>query len=192
MSDKVCCIQGCGRTTAARGWCMRHYKRWRQHGDQLKVVIRTRNTSPCSIEGCHKVVAARGWCVNHYQLWKTYGSPYGSSRVEPSTEERFRAKVNTNGPESVSWDGAPLGSGCWLWTGKPAKNGYGVISVNNTDRYAHRLSYELHIGPIPDGLTIDHLCMVRLCVNPEHLEPVTRSENTRRELIIRHNKEKTA
>lgn len=67
--------------------------------------------------------------------------------------------------------------GCWLWIGCPKPNGYGVLRVGGKNVYAHRLSYELLVGPIPDGLTIDHLCGVRNCVNPAHLEPVTRGEN---------------
>ncbi len=65
---------------------------------------------------------------------------------------------------------------CWLWTGAKQTAGYGVLS----DRLAHRLSYERWKGPIPAGLTIDHLCRVRHCVNPEHLEAVTLAENVLR------------
>lgn len=71
-------------------------------------------------------------------------------------------------------------SGCWLWTGTVTYNGYGIFEVNGKKIRAHRFSYELHKGPIPDGLTIDHLCRVRCCVNPDHLEAVTMRENTLR------------
>jgi len=70
-------------------------------------------------------------------------------------------------------------NGCWLWTGF-SDHGYGRIGLGNTYLYAHRASYELHVGPIPDGLVIDHLCRNTLCVNPDHLEPVTAGENMRR------------
>lgn len=69
-------------------------------------------------------------------------------------------------------------SGCWVWTGKINRRGYGYAGPNN--RAAHRILYELHVGPIPDGLVIDHLCRNKLCVNPAHLEPVTPKENTLR------------
>lgn len=67
-------------------------------------------------------------------------------------------------------------SGCWLWVGHIIKEGYGRMAAIP----AHRVVYEAAIGPIPTGLDIDHLCRVRHCVNPAHLEPVTRSENLRR------------
>jgi hypothetical protein len=74
-------------------------------------------------------------------------------------------------------------SGCWLWCGALTKAGYGKISLGyreGKEVYAHRLSYETHYGPIPDGLVIDHLCRVTCCVNPQHLEPVTHKVNVRR------------
>ena len=69
---------------------------------------------------------------------------------------------------------------CWLWTGTKQKNGYGSFGFKGRTVRAHRWSYEFHVGQIPDGLHIDHLCRVRNCVNPEHLEPVTHAENMRR------------
>ena len=73
-------------------------------------------------------------------------------------------------------------SGCWLWTGGLEEKGYAVLCKPNWKghRAAHRFSYETFVGPIPDGLQIDHKCRVRSCVNPDHLEPVTSAENNRR------------
>lgn len=69
-------------------------------------------------------------------------------------------------------------SGCWIWLGSTnGKQGYGVVYFNRRMQLAHRLSYELHKGPIAQGLQIDHLCRVRLCVNPNHLEPVSARTN---------------
>ena len=77
---------------------------------------------------------------------------------------------------------APQSNGCWLWTGAPSTNGYGMFRLSNPRRllYAHRLFYELLVGPIPDGLEIDHLCRNRACQNPDHMEPVTSQINTLR------------
>lgn len=70
--------------------------------------------------------------------------------------------------------------GCWLIRSSESHGVYASVSVNNKGRLAHRLSYELLVGPIPDGHQIDHLCRRPLCVNPAHLEAVTPRENTQR------------
>ena len=69
---------------------------------------------------------------------------------------------------------------CWLWTKSFSPNGYGVMKIDGKNVKAHRLSYELFVGSIPDGLELDHLCRVRHCVNPAHLEAVTHRENVLR------------
>jgi HNH endonuclease len=74
-----------------------------------------------------------------------------------------------------------LATPCWAWR-NTSTQGYGYLSVGGVTIPAHRLSYELHIGPIPEGSEIDHLCGNRVCINPAHLEPVTRSENVQRAL----------
>ena len=75
-------------------------------------------------------------------------------------------------------------TGCWLWIGFLNPSGYGILNLRGRPTRAHRLSYEVHRGPIPPGLQLDHLCRVRCCVNPDHLEPVTNAENARRSPLI--------
>lgn len=83
--------------------------------------------------------------------------------------ERFMAKVNKQA------------DGCWIWTASICPQGYGKFVLPGRGAvYAHRVSHELFKGPIPDGLHVDHLCRVRSCVNPEHLEAVPSAENNRR------------
>ena len=70
-------------------------------------------------------------------------------------------------------------NGCWTWSGAKTVQGYGRFHLDG-NRHAHRVSYEIHKGQIPAGLVLDHLCRTPSCVNPEHLEIVTRAENNRR------------
>lgn len=76
-------------------------------------------------------------------------------------------------------------AGCWLWTGRKNNMGYGNMTLTpiagrGQVRLVHRIAYEHFVGPIPQGMQLDHLCRVRSCFNPEHLEPVTSQANTLR------------
>ncbi|PCC29858.1 hypothetical protein CIK76_05000 [Glutamicibacter sp. BW80] len=77
------------------------------------------------------------------------------------------------------WKSVQVTESCWLWTGA-LLDGYGIIGSNGTCLRVHRLTYEQLVGEIPQGLVLDHLCRVRNCVNPSHLEPVTIKENVLR------------
>lgn len=120
-------------------------------------------TRLCAISGCGRPHSALSWCNLHYQRYLAHGD----ALWEPPTHaDRFWAKVEKT-------------DSCWLWHGAlhaGGRTGYGWTG----SELAHRFAYESLHGPIPDSLTLDHLCRVRLCVNPNHLEPVTIAVNTLR------------
>ena len=71
-------------------------------------------------------------------------------------------------------------TGCWNWNLHCGQNGYGIIWFEGKNRYFHRISYQLYVGEIPDGMTIDHLCRNRRCANPDHMEVVSIQVNSQR------------
>lgn len=123
-------------------------------------------SASCSIDGCdrdnHMI---RGMCNMHYKRLRKRGEAGPPEPLVGTPEQRFQARIDKR-PD-----------GCWHWTGSLGSDGYGRLSVDGKNLLAHRLSYEFSVGPIPDGLVIDHLCRNRACVNPGHLEPVTHQTN---------------
>lgn len=88
----------------------------------------------------------------------------------PWLERQFWSRVDTTGP-------------CWIFTGSRSKN-YGLISFAGQSYPMHRAVWEQLVGPIPDGMHLDHLCRNTICCNPDHLEPVTPKENFRRGVCL--------
>lgn len=102
---------------------------------------------------------------------------------KPLTLTYFNGKLDHLAPilerlmRCVVYQDGPLPTQCWIRNTAPTPNGYTVVTVWKTPIKAHNLSYQIFVGAIPQGLELDHLCRVRACCNPEHLEPVTRREN---------------
>lgn len=125
---------------------------------------RPHNDSGCSVQDCAGKFYGRGFCHKHYWRFMRGYDPHSKSRMEKTEAERFEEKV-----ERITE------SGCWLWTGSLNNKGYGQFNGN----YAHRKSYEMHVGPIPEGMNVLHRCDTPSCVRPSHLWAGSQLENIR-------------
>lgn len=151
-----CAVEGCDGPSHTRGWCPAHYARWHRYGDPLGAP-EPRPSRTCTVAGCDKPYLAIGFCSMHWERNRKYGST--------ELPDRFWSKVEQRGDE------------CWVWHGSFTDEGYGQVTVNYKRTLVHRHAYEQLVGPIPEGLHLDHLCRNRGCCNPAHLEPVTCKEN---------------
>lgn len=123
----------------------------------------------CSVLGCDGKHYGRGYCRKHYMRDRTHGDPNMDARAQRTPiADRFWKKVAKS-----EW--------CWNWTGCRDGNGYGEIGTGGKRgvAFAHRVSYELHNGPIPEGMHVLHKCDNPSCVRPDHLFIGTHTDNMR-------------
>lgn len=188
---RTCTFEGCNRTLHGRGLCSSHLRQMGK-GQQLLPIGAPENMTrkqtgprsvrlrvakaarPCAVERCEAPVRARGWCATHYGRWMQHGDPLFVKQINNDDRARFSTKYVIDDI-----------SGCWNWMGTIDQRNYGRFDRGGRPQKAHRVSYEMHVSPIPSGLEIDHLCRNTRCVNPGHLEPVTGEENRRRALEAR-------
>lgn len=171
VAAQPCAIPGCDRRRSqADGLCKMHGSRRRRHGDPTVVRRGGRPSQTCSAAGCSERRAAHGYCRAHLYRWQRYGDPLTRPSFGNDWQARFWSHVTSVGQ-----------AGCWNWdTDTPyASFDYTADGVRHRNA-AHRLAYELEVGPIPEGLVLDHLCNNPRCVKPAHLEPVTQRENLER------------
>lgn len=186
MAEATCVIDGCDKPVFVkmRGWCAAHYAKWRTYGDpEARRYGLPRR--PCVIAGCDNLGTqsrGHGYCEKHYRRHQRHGSPHVTSRIVADDVARFESYLRLG---AVPAHAVHLGP-CWLWTGALTKDGYAVMQVQDLPTASgHRWSYRHHVGPLLDGLELDHLCRVRRCVNPWHLEQVPHVVNIGRSNALR-------
>lgn len=127
----------------------------------------------CDFDDCTSKHWSSGYCEKHYRRWKRHGDPAIVLRQTGlPVEVRFWMKVQRGKPDE-----------CWFWISRQISSDgyYGMFSTPDREVMAHRFAYEITVGLIPEGLTVDHLCRNTFCMNSAHMELVTNSENVRRE-----------
>lgn len=160
MSQRTCTIDECSDAPKSKGLCSRHY--WRMMRTRTAFDVNP-NLRVCELPDCDLPHRARGFCDKHYQATRIRRR----KAVGPTRDEYIRGRI------------VITPSDCWTWT-MSLNVGYGRATFQGIAQSAHRFSYETYVGPIPDGLVIDHLCRNTACVNPDHLEPVTDAVNIAR------------
>ena len=159
---KACAVEGCkngGRLK--RGWCRMHYTRWKVRGD-----VHFEYSPPkleCAFPNCEKKHNSKGYCHAHYMQVRKGLELTPLTRSAISFDQRFMDKISKT-------------ETCWEWTGAKRK-GYASIKNAGKNIYAHRVAYEKWVGPIPEGIEIDHRCHNTICVNPKHLRLATPKQN---------------
>lgn len=174
MSERTCSIQDCTNRHCARGLCKKHYYA-AGHGFQ---------DHQCRVPGCQKRTTAKtadGLCGMHYRR----------KRINGSLEALKFSPTADMAPADVLHIRSHPSGECVLWAGALTAQNYAVaVQSAFGPASAHRLSWMLANGPIPAGLTVDHLCHTqdpscpggnacdhRRCINPDHMELVTQTEN---------------
>lgn len=147
--QRTCTKPECEKTAYCKGLCGQHYRAQK---------------SPCEYPGCEKPKHAKGYCSTHHMRILRHGSVEHTAFIVGDDLKRFSSKIEKT-------------TRCWNWTGSIGAGGYGRFAQDGKNKEAHRVSYELHKGAIPDGYQIDHICHNTVCVNPRHLRIATPKQN---------------
>lgn len=169
ITDRVCSIDECDGKPVGRGWCSKHWQKWRRWGDPLGSAP---PKMPCSVDDCDRPTVGRGWCERHWDKWRRYGDPT-AGYTRPYKNGTALAFLMAH------WDDDT--AECIVWPFATNGHGYGVVRVNGQTRAVHVLACERHHGPRPDGMEAAHapvICHNRACFNGRrHVAWATPVEN---------------
>lgn len=125
------------------------------------------DNNTCTVDDCEGSIRCRGLCEKHYTRLRRHGTTAHAAKKTVSVEDRF-------------WSMVKKTPTCWEWQAAIVR-GYGHITIHADGKRkihkAHRIAYELLVGPIPDKHGLDHMCHNKACVNPAHLRPTTQKQN---------------
>lgn len=171
MTQRICSFDGCPHGVFVKGLCNGHYTQL-QRGRELAPLRYYKPRDPCSFDGCDRDSFGRGLCRAHFDQQKL-GYELKPLRIKwHSLREKMEHYLETDA------------NGCWIWQLSLGTQGYGRVQWKGKFYQVHRQLW-LELGrDIPEGLELDHLCRVRACANPDHLEPVTHKENMWRSPIM--------
>ena len=168
MPKPTCSVEGCERQSHAKGYCRTHYTRWSKTGDPGSASIAPKRVgAKCSFPGCGRKHCSHGLCAMHYQR-KKRGLPLTNTPIPKTYGMDIRQRLNAMSED----DGE-----CRVWVAALYPSGYGTIYYDGRNRLAHRVSFALEHGDIPDGMQIDHICGRRSCIRTSHLRLATPQQN---------------
>lgn len=163
-----CSFDSCKNAVYCKNLCSGHYTQKRRGGPLKPIVIRSNSSLlPCSFDGCVNNQQAKGLCGAHWRQ-QNLGKPLSKLRNQESIMERIMPQV-----EKTEY--------CWFWQGRVSGTSkYPQISLGGRQTMVHRIVFEELSRQLEPGETLDHLCRNKVCVNPNHLEPVSLRENVKR------------